>query len=190
MNDLWATLAILSAMIAPLVLISACGSLIIATSQRLNRAIDRVRTISKEFKEFASKNDGTSSEELALMFELVNRAAIRSLLLQRALSCLYLTLSIFVATSVSLGILALLTRKQMLHQYTWIPILLAMSGTALLLYSSFILIFESRIALTGVNHEMDFVIRTSRYEAPADLLKLLAQGRSYRKNKLFNFIKF
>ncbi|MBW4605240.1 MAG: DUF2721 domain-containing protein [Calothrix sp. FI2-JRJ7] len=46
MNDLSATLAILSAMIAPAVLISACGSLIIATSQRLNRTIDRVRNIS------------------------------------------------------------------------------------------------------------------------------------------------
>ncbi len=177
MNDLSATLAILSAMIAPAVLISACGSLIIATSQRLNRAIDRVRTISHEFKEFAAKNDDSLEEELALMFELVNRAAVRSLLLQRALSCLYLTLSIFVATSVSLGILALLTRRQTLHQYTWIPIILAMSGTALLLYSSLLLIFESRIALRGVNHEMNFVIRTSRYEAPADLLKLLASKR-------------
>ena len=57
MNDLSATLAILSAMIAPAVLISACGSLIIATSQGLNRTIDRVRNISHEFKELTSNKD-------------------------------------------------------------------------------------------------------------------------------------
>ncbi|MBW4605239.1 MAG: hypothetical protein KME29_38240 [Calothrix sp. FI2-JRJ7] len=124
------------------------------------------------------------------MFELINRAAIRSLLLQRALSCLYLTLSIFVATSVSLRVLALLTRRQMLSQYYWIRIILATSGTALLLYSSLLLIFESRIALMGVNHEMDFVIRSSRYEAPADLLQLLNQPQRHKKNKLFRFRKF
>lgn len=190
MNDLSATLAILSAMIAPAVLISACGSLIVATSQRLNRTIDRVRNISHEFKELTSNKDGASDEELALMFELINRAAVRSLLLQRALSCLYLTLSIFVATSVSLGVFALLSRRRMLSQYSWIPIILAMSGTALLLYSSLLLIFESRIALMGVNHEMDFVIRSSRYEAPADLLKLLTQPQRRKKNKLFRLIKF
>lgn len=78
----------------------------------------------------------------------------------------------------------------MLSQYYWIRIILATSGTALLLYSSLLLIFESRIALMGVNHEMDFVIRSSRYEAPADLLQLLNQPQRHKKNKLFRFRKF
>jgi Protein of unknown function (DUF2721) len=190
MNDLSATLAILSAMIAPAVLISACGSLIIATSQRLKRAIDRVRTISHEFNVFTSNKGEVLDEELALMFELINRAVVRSLLLQRALICLYLTLSIFVVTNVLLGVLTLLTCRQMLHQYAWIPILLAMNGKALLLYSSLLLISKSRIALRGVNHEMDFVIRSSHYEAPVELLKLLKQQRNKRQNNLFKFIKF
>ncbi|MEO6194733.1 MAG: DUF2721 domain-containing protein, partial [Thermoanaerobaculia bacterium] len=40
-------------MITPAVLISGCGSLIMATSGRLNRAVDRTREISRRFAELA-----------------------------------------------------------------------------------------------------------------------------------------
>ena len=40
-------LAVLTAMITPAVLISACGALIFSTSTRLGRVIDRVRTLSQ-----------------------------------------------------------------------------------------------------------------------------------------------
>jgi hypothetical protein len=65
-----------------------------------------------------------------------------------------------------------------------------MSGTALLLYSSFFLIFELRIALTGINHEMEFVIRSSQYEAPAELLKTIKKPRQALKNSFLGMMKF
>ena len=45
MNELTATLGVLSAMITPAVLILASGSLCLTTSSRLIRAVDRVRDL-------------------------------------------------------------------------------------------------------------------------------------------------
>ena len=44
-------LSLLSAMITPAVLISACGTLIMSTSLRLARIVDRVRELSRETEE-------------------------------------------------------------------------------------------------------------------------------------------
>ena len=46
-------LAVLTAMITPAVLISACGALIISTSTRMGRVVDRVRTLSGRFENLA-----------------------------------------------------------------------------------------------------------------------------------------
>src|SRR4029453_19430108 len=47
-------LAVLTAMITPAVLISACGALIFSTSSRLGRVIDRTRALSDRFQELAA----------------------------------------------------------------------------------------------------------------------------------------
>ena len=46
-------LAILTAMITPAVLISACAALIFSTATRLGRVVDRVRMLSAKFEELA-----------------------------------------------------------------------------------------------------------------------------------------
>jgi hypothetical protein len=46
-------LAVLTAMITPAVLISACGALIFSTATRMGRVIDRVRFLSARFEELA-----------------------------------------------------------------------------------------------------------------------------------------
>ena len=47
-------LAILTAMITPAVLISACGALIFSTSSRLGRVVDRTRILSDRFQALAA----------------------------------------------------------------------------------------------------------------------------------------
>ena len=42
-------------MITPAVLISACAGLILSTSVRLGRVVDRVRALSEKFEEMAQK---------------------------------------------------------------------------------------------------------------------------------------
>ena len=157
MNDLSIALTILSAMITPAVLISACSSLILTTAQRLGRVIDRTRKVASQIEGLAQTEDGPADAQRALLVDLLGRAARRSRLLQRALSCLYLALSTFVATTVAIGIVAVSGQH-----YAWIPIPLGLIGSGLLLYTSLLLIRESRIALESVNAEMDFVLRQGR----------------------------
>jgi hypothetical protein len=156
-------MAILSAMITPAVLILASGSLIATTSQRLGRVIDRTRSLSERFASLASgKPDGAMlSEEKSMLFDQLGQASQRSRLLQKSLSSLYFTLSLFVSTSVAIGLVAAFG----IH-YTFIPVVLGIGGAGLLLYASLLMIYESRIAVASVNAEMDYVLRSRHQFAP------------------------
>ena len=168
MNGLPDALAVLSAMITPAVLISGCGSLIMATSGRLNRAVDRTREISRRFAELAQSADAEAIEpERRMLFSQLHFSTTRSRMLQRALSRLYWALGLFVGTSVAIGIVAVSSR-----QYAWIPLLLGLAGAGLLLYASMLLVRESRVALEALDAEMDFVWQLGKSHATPELLDL------------------
>ncbi len=163
--------AILSAMITPAVLISACGSIIIATVGRLNRAVDRTRETFALFSALAEKA-GNSTEvtpeddaELALLFSQLDINTSRARFLQRALARTYWALGMFVATSVAIGVVAV-TGKQ----YAALPIVLGLAGAGLLLYASLLLVHESRLALLVLEQEMDFLWERGRSHATPQLL--------------------
>lgn len=166
-DNLSGALTILSAMITPAVLISACGSLIIATSNRLGRVIDRTRKLSERFSELAEQEETVGRmEERELLFDQLDRATQRSRLLQRAMTRLYGALSVFVATSVAIGVVAVTGQH-----YAWVPIAFGLAGAALLFHASLLLISESRVALAAINEEMDFVWQRGEREAPSALLR-------------------
>ena len=52
-----AAIAVLTAMITPAVLISACGSMILSTSGRLGRVVDRVRALSDRLEATTDQGD-------------------------------------------------------------------------------------------------------------------------------------
>ena len=171
--DLSASLAVLSAMITPAVLISACGALTISTSNRLGRVIDRTRKVSDRFVEVAALHSGELLEDQrAELFRQLGFSTRRTRLLQRALASLYLALSVFVATSVAIGIVSVATRH-----LAWIPILLGLAGAALLFYTSLLLIADSRIAMDAIADEMDYVTRLGRHYATEELLQVQKAGR-------------
>ena len=146
-------LNILSAMITPAVLISACGTLIFSTSNRLARIIDRVRDLSRTIEDL-SKDEVIDFPEDRLA-EVERQLAIhtrRSRLIQRALTTFYLSLSLFVAATVAVGLAAVLKRD------AWIPNLLGIIGTLFLFYGCMMLIAETRLALRSVNSEMAFTL--------------------------------
>ncbi|MPR34742.1 DUF2721 domain-containing protein [Salmonirosea aquatica] len=147
------TLTILSSMIAPVVLILACGSLITITSQRLNLVVERCRFLIDELKEMVQKSEtptDTATSETQLLLFLMDKASHRTRLLQRALTTLYLSLGTFIATSLSLGILDVINSRR-----TWLPVLLSILGALMLFYTSVLLISESRLARQAINRELD-----------------------------------
>jgi len=147
-TSLTATLGVLSAMITPAVLILASGSLILTTSSRLLRAVDRVREI-LPLMEHLTPND--ASRRAMLMNQLA-KTTMRARMLQHTLSLLYTAIGLFVATSVSIGVIALLSL-----QLAWIPLLLGFVGAGLLFAASMLLIYESRIAIRALYAEMDYI---------------------------------
>src|SRR3982074_2913361 len=98
-------ISVLSAMITPAVLISACGSLILATSDRLSKAVNRTREISGALIPRANDQRTESrEEERRMLFTQLDFVTTRSRILQRALSRLYAALAFFVGTSVAVGL--------------------------------------------------------------------------------------
>ena len=163
--DLSSTLNVLSAMVTPAVLILATGSLILTTTNRLVRVIDRVREMLPEFESLA-KSENPDETKRKMLFEQLDRATIRARLAQRALTQLYLGLTVFLATSVALGVVAFARLDA-----AWIPLLLGVIGVGLLLNASVLLIIETRIALASTYSEMDYIRKISHVHAPPELKK-------------------
>jgi hypothetical protein len=159
-------LAVLTAMITPAVLISACGALIFSTGTRLGRVIDRVRYLSNKFEELAKnpQADDMAEERRTLFFTQLERQMHRARLIQRAMVAFYSALGVFVATSVAIAVL-----NSTVRNYTWMAVLLGVAGALFMLYGSVLLIIESRMALYAVITEMEFVAKVSRKYAGEDL---------------------
>ncbi len=176
-ENLSVTLSVLSAMVTPAVLILASSSLVLATSNRLSRAVDRTRAISESISDEAKDEERTLlPEERDLLLAQLGRTARRAKLLTRALTRLYMALAIFIATSVAIGVVAV-TRVA----YAWVALGLGFIGALLLFWSSLLLILESRIALTAVYDEMSFVQRLGERYAPPDNLAARPRRRRWRK---------
>ena len=159
-------LAILTAMITPAVLISACGALIFSTSTRLGRVIDRVRVLSDRFQALAAhpEKDDLFAERQQLIFTQLDRQTSRARLIQRAMTAYYTALGTFVGTTVAIAILSAAARN-----FTWIAVVMGLAGSLFMLYGSVLLIVESRMALAAIMTEMDFVWKVSQKYAGKDM---------------------
>lgn len=153
-------LNILSLMITPAVLISACGTLIFSTSTRLSRIVDRVRDLSRSIEELSKTEDGDFQDER--FTEVERQLAIhtrRGRLIQTSLTSYYVSLSLFVAATVAVGFVAVF------KHYAWVPNLLGIVGTLFLFYGCVMLIAETRLAWRSINDEMAFMLMLrARYQ--------------------------
>ena len=170
-------LAVLSAMVLPVVMISACGQLVISTSNRLSRCIDRTRAMSARFNELMQRggDDASLTEEREVVYRQLARATRRATLLQRAMASIYLAISAFVATSLASGAAAFGAPVA--------PLALAFGalGALLLLVASARLIVESRLALETIESEMLYVRKVGDRLAPEAWRVPLPSPSLYRR---------
>ena len=178
--------AVLTAMITPAVLISACGSMILSTSHRLGRVVDRVRALSDKLEELAEKRGSETretTERQAIIFAQLDKLTSRARILQRSMVTFYLALGMFVATSVAIGVVAIAGNPR----YNLLPVMVGLAGACFLFYGSMLLIFEARLALSTIHAEMDFIWRQTTKVAPADLVEHhkphFVHFRSHEKNR-------
>ncbi|HEY0005681.1 MAG TPA: DUF2721 domain-containing protein [Pyrinomonadaceae bacterium] len=166
MDALSSALAVLTAMITPAVLISASGTMILSTSTRLGRVVDRVRALSDKLEELAHGPAELEmyNERRLVIFAQLDKLTSRARLLQRCMVTFYMALGIFVATSVAIGVVAVSGTR-----YHWIPVVTGLIGACFLFYGSVLLIFEARLALSTIHTEMDFIWQLSKHFAPEEV---------------------
>jgi len=154
-------LSLLSAMITPAVLISACGTLIFSTATRLARIVDRVRNLAHQLEElFAGRIPDFAEERRREIDVQITFYARRSRLAQGALTSFYVALGFFVAAVIGIGLTAVLPRSG------WLPSVLGIVGTLFLFAGCLRLIRETRLAFLSVDSEMEFTLRLGRlYQA-------------------------
>ena len=169
MDSMSSAITVLTAMITPAVLISACGSMILSTSIRLGRVVDRVRALSDRLEKFKDEggDKAAASERQVLIFEQLDKLTSRARILQRSMVAFYLGLGMFVATSVAIGLVAIVGKLR----YNIVPVIFGIVGACMLFYGSMLLIFEARLALSTIHAEMDFIWRQSKKVAPAAVVE-------------------
>ncbi|HEV7743946.1 MAG TPA: DUF2721 domain-containing protein [Pyrinomonadaceae bacterium] len=168
MDPTSSAVAVLTAMITPAVLISACGSMILSTSSRLGRVVDRVRGLSDKLEELAAKKSDETKERQGVIFAQLDKLTSRARILQRSMVVFYLATGLFVATSVAIGVVAVIPSSP---RYNYVPVIVGLLGACFLFYGSMLLIFEARLALSTIHAEMDFIWGQSTRVAPADLVE-------------------
>jgi hypothetical protein len=168
MDGLSSGLEVLTAMITPAVLISASGTMILSTSTRLGRVVDRVRSLSDRLQELPDDDTKVEflEEKRAMLFDQLDKLTSRSRLLQRALTTFYLAVGVFVGTSVAIGVVSFLHGR-----FAWVPVTMGLVGSFFLFYGSMLLVFEARLALSTTHAEMDFIWRISKRLVPRELVE-------------------
>src|SRR6516162_5935041 len=90
MDQLSSALEVLSAMITPAVLISACGMLVLSTSNRLINVVARVRDLSDRFERLKTfEGSKWQAEKRLMIISQLELLTNRARLLQRSLTSLY-----------------------------------------------------------------------------------------------------
>jgi hypothetical protein len=166
MNAIPAPSEILGAMITPAVLISASGVLVLSTSNRIGRTVDRVRVLAAAVERLQMTPESVSpfidiqEHKRQHIGEQLIQVSERALLLRSALTALYTAIGLLVMTSILVGVVALLQ-----WAYTWLPIASGFAGSCALLYGSLLLVREARLAVRSTLQEVSFARRAVGAEA-------------------------
>jgi hypothetical protein len=139
--------AVLSLIVAPAILTNATSVLTMSTSNRLARAVDRAREISKQLE---VATDLASTEANRRLHEL-SAAETRALLLVRALSSFYTALGGFAsATLLSLlgAVLVSIGTGSAVRVLEVVAVVTGLVAVGALVHGSTLLVRETRIAVT------------------------------------------
>jgi len=139
--------SVLTAMLAPALLMAATGSLLISANNRLARVVDRLRTL------LAMRRRDDMADNAALQLQ-IRRHRRRSGYVLRACMMLYSGLGAFVGTSLALALDALSG-----YRLASLPTVLGVVGVLCLLVASLYLSLEVRLAVRSFDEELDHELR-------------------------------
>lgn len=151
--DALANTRVLTAMITPAVLISACGALILSTSARLARVFDRVQMLKTEVEALLDGKLSHPDERMKLLKVQTRKQRTRAWLIQKSMAALYTATVLFVASSLAIAFNVAYGSSET----AWLPSGLALLGGLFLLAASVLLLYESRYNLRFIERHIDFI---------------------------------
>jgi len=137
---------VLQTMITPAFLISATGTLIMSTSNRVARVTDRVRELARAAHESSATRE-FATRQLEFLAE-------RLLLLRSALQALYGAMALYVGASLVIGCSSVFP-----WMGGWEAVALGLLGATVMLGGSFQLVRESRLATRSTLGEVEHLRR-------------------------------
>lgn len=145
--------ATLSAMITPALFMTANGSLIISTSNRVARVVDRIRVLNEHADGLCRGTTGLDfvEDRLAHVAEELGHLEFRSDLIRKTLTILYVAFGMFMGSSLTLGIDVLLGRR-----FAFVPTTFSLLGVVLMMTASVHLVREAQRALRSNRLEVRF----------------------------------
>ncbi|MBA2620022.1 MAG: DUF2721 domain-containing protein [Acidobacteria bacterium] len=168
-NALNSTIEFLTAMVTPTLLISATGSLVLSTSTRLGRVVDRTRELEVRLSELIMTENKTTiplyDKRLETVVHLLDKVTSRARILQRAMGAFYYGLGFFILTSVTIAVAGLFNVAR------WLPIPVGIVGIFFLFYGSVLMLSETRMATATINAEMDFTWQLAKTVAPREIIR-------------------
>lgn len=145
-------------MISPAVLMAAGGSVVLSTSNRLGRVVDRVRLLMKDAQRLDQVQPEYESPDESAQHDFIiaqlDNCARRMYLLRSALAGLYASLALLVLTSLVIGLMVLLKGEA-----GWVPLGTGLTGALAFLFSMLQLVREAAWAVIGTQGEMEFIER-------------------------------
>jgi hypothetical protein len=146
----------LSMMIAPALFMTATGSLILSSNQRLARIVDRIRVLIDLCDKLTHPNNTLDFPELRQTYILgeIQHLHSRTHRIRTATALLYLSFALFVAASLSIGVDLFLA-----HKIAVVPTILALVGVCTLLWACINLFQEARTATHTIKLEFEYFNR-------------------------------
>ncbi len=166
-------LAVLAALVTPALLILASSGLAGSTTNHLADVIDRTKAALQAYRELSAAGDenGSPAHQREALADYIRRASRRSSVLQRALAAEYVAMAVFIATSAGLGVSAVWARS-----LSWLWVVSALVGSAVLLYAAVLLVIDSRLGVRAVDQEMAAIRREAQLEDLQEGIRELAKG--------------
>ena len=141
-----AAISVIAAMITPALLIVAAASLVASALVRMARIVDRVRVLAASMQEGSRERAAATPD---LLRSWLNRHEARARYAESSIALLYAAIVAFTLTCLSIAL-----DRAVGGALAWLPVLLAIAGTLLLLAGGASLVAESRFSWEQIRDEI------------------------------------
>jgi hypothetical protein len=138
-------LVLIQAMVAPAVMISACGLLLLSLTNKLGRIIDRIRDLNTEDRTVGAKEDSVRGLSVR---NQIDQLVQRAILLRRSCGLLFLGVAFFVVTSLCIGL------SYFSDVFDWLMLIFFVVGLVAIVWASILAYWEMQISHRVVIEEI------------------------------------